>query len=268
MAAPEARTATLLHPIDSSAPDLRRVHLLPPSSTTTSPPPVPVFVPSLSPTTDPCGDSRLQPAIFSPTAAAIPGIAQPVWCSSGPKVKVKDMDSLLEELSLPTEEALFTFVQDGLESTLRSVQDSLQERSPEDVRKKITLMSERWAAGRLSPAVRSHLGSLAAALREEKLEEAHELRLSLMKDHSTEVREWLAGIQQILEGLHSKDSRSLLRQQETQGQCLTNATTPTGAVESSAPSSNVISEPQSQLSQLVSQTTRSENNHSSAEERR
>ena len=101
------------------------MHILPPTSSTTTPTPVPVVVPTLSPTTDPCGDSVLQPAIFSPTAATVPGTARPVG-GAQVELRVKDLPSLLAELSLQTEESLLEFVKDGLNSAAESVKDTLQ----------------------------------------------------------------------------------------------------------------------------------------------
>ena len=42
------------------------------------------------------------------------------------ELRVKDLPSLLAELSLQTEESLFEFVKDGLSSAAESVKDALQ----------------------------------------------------------------------------------------------------------------------------------------------
>ena len=117
----------MLNPSDGP-PRLPPVHILPPTSTTTTPTPVPVVVPALSPTTDPCGDSVLAPAIFSPTAATVPGTARPVVGAVGVplKDKVKDLRGVLAELSLQSEESLLEYVRDGLSQAAQSVKDTLQ----------------------------------------------------------------------------------------------------------------------------------------------
>ncbi|KAK7096731.1 steroid receptor RNA activator 1-like [Littorina saxatilis] len=206
-------TATLLNPSEGP-PRLAPVQILPPTSTTTTPTPVPVVVPTISPTTDPCGDSILTPAIFSPTAATVPGIARVV----GSDIKVKDLACVLADLSLQTEEALLEYVKEGLHSAAESVNDALKGRAMEDVKKKVALMGEWWACGKISQSVKSQLGSLVEALNKQLVEEAHELHVALMINHTTEVNQWMVGVKRIIQELRAKVTGSEVNQDEGQGQ--------------------------------------------------
>ncbi|XP_076467649.1 uncharacterized protein LOC143298653 [Babylonia areolata] len=246
MAAPEEGTGTLLNPLHIP-PCLPVVHILPPSSSTTTPTPLPVLVPSLSPTTDPCGDSVLQPAIFSPTAATVPGLAQPVRCG-GPVGKTRDVNSLMEELSLQSEEELLAFVQEGLRKcAIESAQNSVQGPCQEEVGKVMTVVRERWAAGSLSPAVKSLLGSLVKALRDQNVAEARELHLLLVTSHSSEISDWSDVVKKMVQELGTKESRFELRRLAEQNHVfsdppVTDKVTETGEVEFPASDLNTQAE--------------------------
>ena len=118
-------TATLLNPAEGP-PKLPSVHILPPLSTPT-PTLVPLVVPALNPTTDPCGDNTSQPAIFSPTASTVPGAARPAAVGGSQiEIKGKELSEVLTELSLESEEALLSYVKEGLKAAAESVKDLIQ----------------------------------------------------------------------------------------------------------------------------------------------
>ncbi|XP_076445966.1 steroid receptor RNA activator 1-like [Babylonia areolata] len=207
-AVPEGGTSPLLNPSEGP-PRLPPIQILPPVSTTSTPTPLPLLVPTLSPT----ADSTQQPTLFSPTP--------PVSAASGStggastKVKVKDLPDLLADLSLESEESLLPFVKDGLVSALDSVKESVQGRAMEDVRKKLGLMEECWSAGKISPPVKSQLGSLVAAVQKHEMEEAHELHLALMINHTAEVHQWLVAVKRIIQELRAKDTPPTTQCEET-----------------------------------------------------
>ncbi|KAL8559567.1 hypothetical protein ACOMHN_018730 [Nucella lapillus] len=191
-------TSPLLNPSEGP-PRLPPIQILPPVSTTSTPVPVPVFIPTLSLT----ADSMQQPALFSPLDSAAFGT--PGGAPS--KVKVLDLPDLVASLSLESEESLLPFVKDGLASALESVKDAIQGRTLEDVRKKLALMEESWVAGKITPPVKSQLGSLVSAIKKGEMGEANELHLALMINHTAEVHHWLVGVKRIVQELQGKESQ-------------------------------------------------------------
>lgn len=105
-------------------PRLPPVHILPPMATTTTPSPVPLVVPTISPT-EVLGESSLQPAILTQPCPIVPGSPKLVP-STQEAWNEKSLQNLMDELSLQSEDSLLEYIKEGLHSAADSVKHSLQ----------------------------------------------------------------------------------------------------------------------------------------------
>ncbi|KAK3099568.1 hypothetical protein FSP39_006371 [Pinctada imbricata] len=176
-------TGTLLDP--ASGPPKTGITILPPTSSSEAPSLVPLIVPSLSP-----------PATQT---------TSPVLSNSSTKTEDLTMSSTLEEvlqrLCISSDEELLDCVVSTLDEGLEQVKTNLSVRAAEDVKKKLTTLTENWRDKKLSLPVRCRMGNISEALKKRKYQDAWNIHQTLIVDYTSEVNLWLVGVKRVIHEL-------------------------------------------------------------------
>ncbi|XP_067664139.1 steroid receptor RNA activator 1-like isoform X2 [Haliotis asinina] len=192
-------TTSILNPAEGP-PKLGNIQLLPPAVNTCTPTPLPVVVPTLIPTPEP--GSQLSPGLISH-----PGVARPVAENR------ETLDDVIARLKMEDEAELLTYIQEALKTVRDKCSGQLKGRAAEDVMRRIALLQEMWQGGQVSPPVKVRLGQLAEALKENNLDLANSIHLSLMVDYTNEVNQWMVGIKRLIQELYSLQAQNTAAEQ-------------------------------------------------------
>ncbi|KAL0849932.1 hypothetical protein ABMA28_011857 [Loxostege sticticalis] len=93
------------------------------------------------------------------------------------------------------------------ESTLKEVKDILitflessSELGPKanDIKRRLNMMEEMWANGKLNKRIHLQMKELACALRDDQPSRADDIHRALMVDHVTSVGSWMPGVKQLV----------------------------------------------------------------------
>ncbi|NXF53466.1 SRA1 protein, partial [Oceanites oceanicus] len=75
----------------------------------------------------------------------------------------------------------------------------LQKQVCEDIGRRLTVLGDAWAQGKLSAPVRKRMSLLVQAeLQQQHWDAADEIHRSLMVDHVNEVSQWLVGVKRLI----------------------------------------------------------------------
>ncbi|NXW34902.1 SRA1 protein, partial [Phaetusa simplex] len=74
----------------------------------------------------------------------------------------------------------------------------------DDIARRLAVLGDAWAQGKLSAPVRKRMSLLVQELQQQHWEAADEIHRSLMVDHVNEVSQWLVGVKRLI-----AESRSL-----------------------------------------------------------
>uniref|UniRef100_A0A667HDV4 Steroid receptor RNA activator 1 n=1 Tax=Lynx canadensis TaxID=61383 RepID=A0A667HDV4_LYNCA len=99
---------------------------------------------------------------------------------------VTESETLLEDVLKPLEEAL----EDCRGHTKKQVCD--------DISRRLALLQEQWAGGKLSVPVKKRMALLVQELSGHQWEAADDIHRSLMVDHVTEVSQWMVGVKRLI----------------------------------------------------------------------
>ncbi|XP_058590663.1 steroid receptor RNA activator 1 [Neofelis nebulosa] len=110
---------------------------------------------------------------------------------------VTESETLLEDVLKPLEEAL----EDCRGHTKKQVCD--------DISRRLALLQEQWAGGKLSVPVKKRMALLVQELSGHQWEAADDIHRSLMVDHVTEVSQWMVGVKRLI-----AEKRSLSSEEE------------------------------------------------------
>ncbi|XP_057163108.1 steroid receptor RNA activator 1 isoform X1 [Ursus arctos] len=101
---------------------------------------------------------------------------------------VIESETLLEDVLKPLEEAL----EDCRGHTKKQVRD--------DISRRLALLREQWAGGKLSVPVRKRMALLVRGmeLSSHQWDAADDIHRSLMVDHVTEVSQWMVGVKRLI----------------------------------------------------------------------
>ncbi|XP_030360737.1 steroid receptor RNA activator 1 [Strigops habroptila] len=80
----------------------------------------------------------------------------------------------------------------------------LQKQVCDDIGRRLTVLGDAWAQGKLSVPVRKRMSLLVQELQQQHWDAADEIHRSLMVDHVNEVSQWLVGVKRLI-----AESRSL-----------------------------------------------------------
>ncbi|XP_074460131.1 steroid receptor RNA activator 1 [Larus michahellis] len=104
-----------------------------------------------------------------------------------------------EECGLPAEAVLAP-----LREALAACRPAVQKQVCDDIARRLTVLGDAWAQGKLSAPVRKRMSLLVQELQQRHWEAADEIHRSLMVDHVNEVSQWLVGVKRLI-----AESRSL-----------------------------------------------------------
>ncbi|XP_010147906.1 PREDICTED: steroid receptor RNA activator 1, partial [Eurypyga helias] len=72
-----------------------------------------------------------------------------------------------------------------------------------DMGRRLTVLGEAWAQGKLSAPVRKRMSLLVQELQQQHWDAADEIHRSLMVDHINEVSQWLGGVKHLIAQMRS-----------------------------------------------------------------
>ncbi|XP_007194158.2 steroid receptor RNA activator 1 [Balaenoptera acutorostrata] len=110
---------------------------------------------------------------------------------------VVESEILLEDVLRPLERAL----EDCRGHTKKQVCD--------DISRRLALLQEQWAGGKLSMPVKKRMALLVQELSSHQWDAADDIHRSLMVDHVTEVSQWMVGVKRLI-----AEKRSLSSEEE------------------------------------------------------
>ncbi|KAM9254444.1 steroid receptor RNA activator 1 isoform 2-T2 [Dugong dugon] len=102
-----------------------------------------------------------------------------------PSLPVIKSETLLEDVLRPLEQAL-----EDCRGHMRQVCD--------DISRRLALLQEQWAGGKLSMPVKKRMALLVQELSSQRWDTADDIHRSLMVDHVTEVSQWMVGIKRLI----------------------------------------------------------------------
>ncbi|NXA42055.1 SRA1 protein, partial [Eudromia elegans] len=85
-----------------------------------------------------------------------------------------------------------------LRAALDACRPTVQKQVCEDIGRRLTVLGDMWAQGKLSAPVRKRMNLLVQELQRRSWDAADELHRSLMVDHVNEVSQWLVGVKRLI----------------------------------------------------------------------
>ncbi|NXA78723.1 SRA1 protein, partial [Thryothorus ludovicianus] len=67
-----------------------------------------------------------------------------------------------------------------------------------DIGRRLTVLEDAWAQGKLSAPVRKRMSLLVQELQQQRWDAADEIHRSLMVDHVNEVSQWMVGVKRLI----------------------------------------------------------------------
>jgi hypothetical protein len=113
-------------------------------------------------------------------------------------VPIIESEAVMEDVLRPLEQAL----EDCRGHTRKQVCD--------DISRRLALLQEQWAGGKLSMPVKKRMALLVQELSSHQWDAADDIHRSLMVDHVTEVSQWMVGVKRLI-----AEKRSLSSEEET-----------------------------------------------------
>ncbi|XP_064017416.1 steroid receptor RNA activator 1 isoform X2 [Pogoniulus pusillus] len=132
------------------------------------------------------------PAALPPRALGLPR-ARPA--SPGPRTESGGPSSAdcSEERGLPADAVLAP-----LKEALAACRARVQKQVCDDIGRRLTVLGNAWAQGKLSAPVRKRMTLLVQELQQQHWDAADEIHRSLMVDHVNEVSQWLVGVKRLI----------------------------------------------------------------------
>ncbi|XP_016157020.1 PREDICTED: steroid receptor RNA activator 1 [Ficedula albicollis] len=85
-----------------------------------------------------------------------------------------------------------------LRAALDSCRDTVQKQVCNDIGRRLTVLEDAWAQGKLSAPVRKRMSLLVQELQQQHWDAADEIHRSLMVDHVNEVSQWMVGVKRLI----------------------------------------------------------------------
>ncbi|XP_075397786.1 steroid receptor RNA activator 1 [Tenrec ecaudatus] len=120
--------------------------------------------------------------------------------------------SSVEPSSLPVAEPE-TLLEDVLRPLEQAVEDCrghVRKQVCDDISRRLALLQEQWAGGKLSLPVKKRMALLVRELSSHQWDEADDIHRSLMVDHVTEVSQWMVGVKRLI-----AEKKNLSSEEET-----------------------------------------------------
>lgn len=120
-----------------------------------------------------------------------------------PTSPVTESEALMEDVLRPLEQAL----EDCCGHTKKQVHD--------DISRRLALLQEQWAGGKLSIPVKKRMALLVQELLHHQWDAADDIHRSLMVDHVTEVSQWMVGVKRLIAEKRSLSSEEAKEETST-----------------------------------------------------
>nr|XP_036871961.1 steroid receptor RNA activator 1 isoform X2 [Manis javanica] len=127
---------------------------------------------------------------------------------------VIESETLLEDVLKPLEQAL----EDCRGHTKKQV--------CEDISRRLALLQEQWAGGKLSMPVKKRMALLVQELSSHRWDAADDIHRSLMVDHVTEVSQWMVGVKRLIAEKRSLSSKEEANEEKSTAIAEENQTIP------------------------------------------
>ncbi|XP_029074675.1 steroid receptor RNA activator 1 [Monodon monoceros] len=127
---------------------------------------------------------------------------------------VVESEILLEDVLRPLERAL----EDCRGHTKKQVCD--------DISRRLALLQEQWAGGKLSMPVKKRMALLVQELSSHQWDAADDIHRSLMVDHVTEVSQWMVGVKRLIAEKRSLSSEEAANEEKSVATAEQNQTMP------------------------------------------
>ncbi|XP_075020058.1 steroid receptor RNA activator 1 isoform X2 [Calonectris borealis] len=85
-----------------------------------------------------------------------------------------------------------------LREALDACRPAVQKQVCDDIGRRLTVLGDAWAQGKLSAPVRKRMSLLVQELQQQHWDTADEIHRSLMVDHVNEVSQWLVGVKRLI----------------------------------------------------------------------
>ncbi|XP_072729464.1 steroid receptor RNA activator 1 isoform X1 [Ciconia boyciana] len=160
-------------------------------------PPPPAGAPPGAPP-DPASAHAASTALHHSPALLGPPPLGPV--SHAPRVENRRLSTAagLEECSVPANVVLAP-----LREALNACCPTVQKQVRDDIGRRLTVLGDAWAQGKLSTPVRKRMSLLVQELQQQHWDTADEIHRSLMVDHVNEVSQWLVGVKRLIAEMRS-----------------------------------------------------------------
>ncbi|XP_004610055.1 steroid receptor RNA activator 1 [Sorex araneus] len=108
--------------------------------------------------------------------------------------------SSLEPTNSPVieHETLLEDVLTPLEQALETCRGQTKKQVCDDISRRLALLQEQWAAGKLSTPVKKRMSLLVQELSSHRWDAADDIHRSLMVDYVTEVSQWMVGVKRLI----------------------------------------------------------------------
>ncbi|XP_049729785.1 steroid receptor RNA activator 1 isoform X2 [Elephas maximus indicus] len=103
-----------------------------------------------------------------------------------PNFPVIKCETLLEDVLRPLEQAL------------EDCRGHVRKQVCDDISRRLALLQEQWAGGKLSVPVKKRMTLLVQELSSQRWDAADDIHRSLMVDHVTEVSQWMVGVKRLI----------------------------------------------------------------------
>ncbi|NXO56385.1 SRA1 protein, partial [Aramus guarauna] len=103
-----------------------------------------------------------------------------------------------EERGVPADTVLVP-----LREALAACRSTVQKQVCDDIGRRLTVLGNAWAQGKLSAPVRKRMNLLVQELQHQHWDAADEIHRSLMVDHVNEVSQWLVGVKRLIAEMRS-----------------------------------------------------------------
>ncbi|XP_008054327.1 steroid receptor RNA activator 1 [Carlito syrichta] len=149
----------------------------------------------------------------SETSPGLPPVRPPLPSSKAPRsppVRICPASGA-ESTSFPVirSEALMEDVLRPLERALEDCRGHTKKQVCDDINRRLALLQEQWAGGKLSMPVKKRMALLVQELSSHQWDAADDIHRSLMVDHVTEVSQWMVGVKRLI-----AEKRSLFSEEE------------------------------------------------------
>ncbi|NXX74772.1 SRA1 protein, partial [Urocolius indicus] len=85
-----------------------------------------------------------------------------------------------------------------LVEALAACRPTVRKQVCDDIGRRLTVLGDAWAQGKLSAPVRKRMSRLVRELQQKHWDAADEIHRSLMVDHVNEVSQWLVGVKRLI----------------------------------------------------------------------